>query len=43
MPLSSGFNASYNGFRMTLLEEDEEKFKEVVNSIAESVKEYLRS
>jgi len=43
VPLSSGFNASYNGFRMTLLEEDEEKFKEVVNSIAESVKEYLRS
>ena len=40
VPLS-GFNSEWHGFRMTLLEPDEEKFKETVTSIANAIKEYL--
>lgn len=43
VPLSSGFNSTHMGFRMTLLEEDEEKFKNTVNTVAESIKEYISS
>ncbi|MFA5652085.1 MAG: pyridoxal phosphate-dependent aminotransferase [Candidatus Paceibacterota bacterium] len=43
VPLSSGFNSDLNGFRITLLERDEEKFKKIVETIADSVKEYLIS
>lgn len=43
VPLSSGFNSTWNGFRMTLLEEDEEKFKETLDTIASAIKEYLSS
>ncbi len=42
VPLS-GFNSNLFGFRMTLLEPDEEKFEEIIQTIAERIKEYLRS
>lgn len=43
VPLASGFNSDKYGFRITLLEENEDKFKETVNTIAEAVREYLGS
>lgn len=42
VPLS-GFNSSLSGFRITLLESDEEKFKVIFETIAEKIKEYLVS
>jgi len=42
VPLS-GFNSDLFGFRMTLLEPDEEKFREIVQMIADKAKEYLKS
>jgi len=42
VPLSSGFNSDLYGFRITLLEQDEEKFKKIVETIAEAVKEYIK-
>ena len=41
VPLSSGFNSDLNGFRITLLEPDEMKFKKIVETIAEAIKEYI--
>ncbi len=43
VPLSSGFNSTHNGFRMTLLEEDEGVFDKIVGDIVESIREYLAS
>jgi len=43
VPLSSGFNSTYHGFRMTLLEEDEGKFEEVLGKISTAIIEYLNS
>lgn len=42
VPLS-GFNSSMQGFRFTLLEPNEEKFKEVIETMAAKIKEYLQS
>lgn len=42
VPLS-GFNSSFLGFRMTLLEPNEEKFEKTMAAVADSVKEYLKS
>ncbi len=42
VPLS-GFNSSLFGFRVTLLEQDEEKFKKIFETIAQKIKEYLKS
>ncbi|MCI5108765.1 MAG: pyridoxal phosphate-dependent aminotransferase [Candidatus Pacebacteria bacterium] len=41
VPMSSGFNSTHMGFRMTLLEEDDQKFEKTVNTIAESIKDYI--
>jgi len=43
VPLSSGFNSDLQGFRITLLEPDIDIFKDMLNIIAEAVKEYLKS
>ncbi len=43
VPLSSGFNSDLNGFRVTLLEPDMEKFREVMNAIAGAAREYISS
>lgn len=42
VPLSTGFNSDLYGFRMTLLEQDMEKFKRIVNTIAEAIVEYTK-
>ncbi|MDH5299585.1 MAG: aminotransferase, partial [Desulfobulbaceae bacterium] len=42
VPLTS-FATDLQGFRMTLLERDEERFRMIVNTIAEAVKQYLAS
>jgi len=43
VPLSSGFNSDLFGFRITLLEADMGRFEQVVQGIADAVKEYLAS
>jgi aspartate/methionine/tyrosine aminotransferase len=43
VPLSSGFNSDLQGFRITLLEPDGAKFRNMLDSIAEGVKEFLGS
>ncbi|OGM91343.1 aminotransferase [Candidatus Wolfebacteria bacterium RIFCSPLOWO2_01_FULL_38_11] len=42
VPLT-GFNSDLYGFRITLLEPDEEKFKKTLETITEKIREYLRS
>ncbi len=42
VPLS-GFNSSFFGFRLTLLEPDEREFEETLKAVAESVEKYLKS
>jgi len=41
VPLS-GFNSTYDGFRMTLLEENEEKFIKMLKNIKEFIKKYKK-
>jgi alanine-synthesizing transaminase len=43
VPLSSGFNSNLNGFRFTLLEANDEKFTQTINTIADSIREYIAS
>lgn len=40
VPLTTGFNSSYYGFRATLLEPDIEKFKTVLETLAGAIREY---
>lgn len=41
VPLSSGFNSTLYGFRMTLLEPDEAKFKALIGTLVSSIKAYI--
>jgi len=41
VPLSSGFNSDLFGFRITLLELDETKFKKIVETIADAIRTYI--
>jgi len=43
VPLMSGFNSTYHGFRITLLESDESKFTEIIEKICRSIKAYISS
>jgi len=43
VPLQSGFNSTYNGFRFTLLEPNEEKFDQTIQKIKEALQLYLQS
>ncbi|MBN1904551.1 MAG: pyridoxal phosphate-dependent aminotransferase [Deltaproteobacteria bacterium] len=43
VPLMSGFNSTYYGFRFTLLEPDESKFIKIIETICRSIKEYISS
>ncbi len=43
VPLSSGFNSDLNGFRITLLEKDDDKFSWIIGILKDSIKEYLSS
>lgn len=42
VPLSSGFNSNLNGFRITLLENDEKEFEKIMKQIAKSTREYIK-
>jgi len=43
VPLSTGFNSDLYGFRITLLEQNEEVFKDTIGKIAEMVEMYTSS
>ena len=43
VPLSSGFNSTRHGFRITLLEEDKSKYKRTIETLTEAIKEHLAS
>jgi aspartate/methionine/tyrosine aminotransferase len=43
VPLQSGFNSTYHGFRFTLLEPDEEKFDRTIKTIKTALQHYLQS
>jgi alanine-synthesizing transaminase len=43
VPLSTGFNATWQGLRFTLLEEDEAAYRKTVDTLAESIRAYLAS
>jgi len=43
VPLSSGFNSDLQGFRITLLEPDIDRFSKMLHGIADAAKEYLAS
>jgi alanine-synthesizing transaminase len=40
VPLTTGFNSSYYGFRATLLEPDLKKFTSVIEALARAIREY---
>lgn len=43
VPLMSGFNSTYYGFRFTLLDPDEESFKRNITTLKDSLKMYFKS
>jgi aspartate/methionine/tyrosine aminotransferase len=43
VPLSSGFHSRFHGFRITLLEPDEKKFRGVIKRIKQAIEAYLAS
>lgn len=43
VPLQSGFNSTYHGFRFTLLEPDEEKFNGTLETVKKALQAYLQS
>ena len=43
VPLQSGFNSTYHGFRFTLLEPDEDKFDQTIAAIKVALQHYLKS
>ncbi|MCA9362616.1 aminotransferase, partial [Candidatus Kaiserbacteria bacterium] len=43
VPLRGGFNSTYDGFRFTLLEEDEGTFQHTIETIRQAVTDYLHS
>ena len=43
VPLSTGFNSSFQGFRFLLLETDDVKFKKTINTIAKAISDYTAS
>ncbi len=43
VPLTSGFNSTYHGFRFTVLEPDEVAFKKIMNTLKEAIEAYCRS
>lgn len=43
VPLSTGFNSDFHGFRITLLEPDLAVFEKTMRGIAEAAKEYIES
>jgi alanine-synthesizing transaminase len=43
VPLTSGFNSTYNGFRFTLLEQDESVFEHTLKTLKEAIVAYIAS
>lgn len=43
VPLSSGFNCDKYGFRITLLEQDDERFEYIISTIRDVLKQYVVS
>lgn len=43
VPLTSGFNSTFDGFRFTLLEQDEGKFITMVTTLRDSIRAYISS
>ncbi len=43
VPIMSGFNSTFHGFRFTLLESDKSKFTKTIETIATSIREYISS
>lgn len=43
VPLSGGFNSTFHGFRFTLLEADEERFRQTIVKLKQAVLAYLAS
>ncbi len=43
VPLSSGFNSSLQGFRFLLLEQDAERFKKTIHTIAKAISDFAKS
>jgi aspartate/methionine/tyrosine aminotransferase len=41
VPLSTGFNSDLFGFRITLLEPDMDRFRDIMNRIADAIREYI--
>ena len=43
IPLTTGFNSSYHGFRFTLLETDESNFTRIIERLCQAIKTYIAS
>jgi alanine-synthesizing transaminase len=43
VPLKTGFNSTYYGFRFTLLDPDKERFTAHINVLADAIKKYIHS
>lgn len=43
VPLSSGFNSSFQGFRFLLLEQDGERFRKTIDTIAKAISDFAAS
>ena len=43
VPLTSGFNSTFNGFRFTLLEPSEAVFKKTLTTLRDAIQEYIHS
>jgi alanine-synthesizing transaminase len=43
VPLTSGFNSTFDGFRFTVLEQDEAAFKETIGILKEAITAYIAS
>lgn len=43
VPLTSGFNSTFDGLRFTLLEEDEEKFVRTMETLRDAIQKYVAS
>ncbi len=41
VPLTSGFNSSYDGFRFTLLEQDDTRFTHILTTLKEAIVTYI--
>jgi aspartate/methionine/tyrosine aminotransferase len=43
VPLSTGFNCNLHGFRITLLESDDDRFEHIFRTVTDAINKYLKS